>query len=228
MKNTIFLAAMLVLHAPLAGAAFKCVDEKGLTRIGDTPPEQCGNVVMYEIKPNGTVIRKIDPTPSPEQLKQLREEAERKREADKMAAAQKRRDEALLNTYSNEKEFEIARDRNIEPIRGRINNAKERLKVIEERETKIAEEMEFYKAGKKKSGKKDADAPPPMLVAEKEGLEKERQSIHATMAAQEKEIEELRTRYDTDRKRWVVLKAGTAGTQAKADAPPASQPVRKN
>src|SRR3954463_13791545 len=104
MKKAIFLAALL--HAPFAGAAYKCVDDKGLTRIGDTPPEQCANVVMYEIKPNGAVIRRIDPTPTPEQVKQLREEAARKRAADKLAATEKRRDEALLFTYATENEFE--------------------------------------------------------------------------------------------------------------------------
>ena len=49
---------LLALCAPLAGAAYKCVDEKGLTHIGDTPPAGCASVVMYEVTKRGTVIRR--------------------------------------------------------------------------------------------------------------------------------------------------------------------------
>ena len=221
MKRAIFLATAL-LYVPLAGAVYKCVDEKGLTRIGDTPPDQCANVVMYEVTTTGKVLRKIDPTPSADSLKQVREEEARKREADKQAAMQKRKDEALLNTYANEKEFDVARDRNIDPIRGRIRAAHERLKVIDARQAKITEEMEFYQSGKKKSSKKETDGPPPMLVAERESLDKEKGSITSQIERQEKEIEDLKARYDADRKRWVALKSGTsaAAAQAKADAAP--------
>lgn len=218
MRTTIILAAAL-LYVPLAGAVYKCVDEKGITRIGETPPDECAKVVMYEVKPNGQVIRKIDPTPTAEQVQQMKEEAEHKRAADKVAAEQKRKDSALLNSYANESEFEVARDRNIEPIRGRIKASEDRLKAIDAREKKIAEEMEFYKSGKKKSAKGGkSDAPPPMLVAEQEKLEKERETIKATMASQEKEIEALKVRFESDRKRWVALKSGEATKDAPKEA----------
>ena len=239
MRTTIILAAAALLHAPLAGAVYKCVDEKGITRIGETPPDECARVVMYEVKPNGQVIRKIDPTPTPEQLQQMKEDGEKKRAADKIAAEQKRKDSALLNTYANEREFEVARDRNIEPIRGRIRASEDRLKAIDAREKKIAEDMEFYKSGKKKNDKAGAkaDAPPPMMVAEQEKLAKERESLHAAIAAQEKEIEALKVRFDGDRKRWLVLKGYNAPQEVAAkdapakDAPavvPAKAPAKKN
>lgn len=215
MRKAILLAALLA-QAPFAGAAFKCVDDTGRTRIGDTPPEQCANVVVYEISSSGKVLKQIAPTPSPDTVKQLREDAEKKKEADKQAALQKRKDDALLSTYANEREFDMARDRNIDPIRSRIRISEERLKVIEAREKKIADEMEFYTAGKKKSAKKETDAPPPMLVEERESLQKEKASIAAQTARQEKEIEELKVRYETDKQRWIALKAGSsAPAQAK-------------
>lgn len=231
MRKTIVLAAAL-LYAPFAGAVYKCVDEKGITRIGETPPDECAKVVMYEVKPNGQVIRRIDPTPTPDQLQQMKEDGERKRAADKAAAEQKRKDMALINTYANEKEFDVARDRNIEPIRGRIRASEDRLKAIDAREKKIAEEMEFYKAGKKKSAK--GDEPPPMLVAEKEKLAQEREAIQKSMIAQEQQIEALKVRFDVDRKRWLALKSGAADKQdaapkeAAATAVPAKGTPKKN
>jgi hypothetical protein len=234
MKRAILLA--LLLQANLAGAVFKCVDEKGVTRIGETPPDECASVVMYELRANGTVLRKVDPTPTPDQVKVKQDAEARKREVDKVAAVQKRKDDALLSTYSNEREFDVTRDRNIEPIKGRIRGGEERIKLIEEREGRVAEQLEFYKEGKGKAKGKQTDAPPPALVAEQESLAKEKDSLRAMIVRQRKEIDDLRARYDTDKQRWIALKSGrldaiAAPVPAPAPAqPPAAanpQPVKK-
>jgi hypothetical protein len=211
-----------MLYVPLAGAAYKCVDERGLTHVGDTPPAGCAKVVMYEVKPNGTVIRRIDPTPTPDQVKAMQAEQERKREADKLAAEQKRKDAALLSTYSSEREFEVVLDRTVSPIRARMASAHERIVAIDARQRKIEEEMEFYKAGKRKSAKGDRDQAPPSLVAEQERLFFEKQSLVNGLAAQEKEIRQLEARSEADRRRWVSIKGGRSDesvpTSASADA----------
>jgi hypothetical protein len=198
---------VVLLHAGLAHAAFKCVDERGVTLFGDTPPAGCANVVMFEVAPGGTVLRKIDPTPSPEQLKARLEEQAKRKEAERSAAEQKRKDVALLSTYSNEQEIEFARDRNIEPIRSRIKGAQERLEAVEKRQKEIANEMEFYKAGKK-GGRNESVKPPQMLLVDQERAEKERQTLNKSIADAHKEIESVRARYDTDRKRYLELKNG--------------------
>ena len=114
---------------------------------------------------------------------------------------------ALLNTYSSEAEVDVARDRNIEPIKSRIAGAQERMAEIDKRLGKIGEEMEFYKAGKK--GGKDGKTvqPPPNLVADRDRATKEKASLEKSVAEAEKEIEAVRARYDADRKRYAELKA---------------------
>lgn len=201
-KYCLLLAA---LYASAAGAAYKCVDEKGVTHIGDTEPAACANVMMYEVSRSGMILRSIEPTPTPEQLKVKLEEAERKKEAEKAAAEQKRKDLALLSSYSNEREFDVARDRNIEPLTGRIYNSKDRIKVIDKRLKEIDDEMEFYKAGKSKTAK-TREAPMP-LVHELERARKEREALEKGVAASEREIEALKVKFDTDKKRWLDLKA---------------------
>jgi hypothetical protein len=212
------LVCIAVLHMPLAGAAYRCVDEKGVTHVGDTPPAACANVVLYEIRTNGSLIRRIEPTPSPEQAKLRQQEAEKKREADKIGAEQKRKDAALLSTYSSEREFDVVLERTISPIRGRMSSASERIKAIEAREQKIGEEMEFYKAGKSKAAKKgEPDAPPPSLVAEQERLWHEKQSLSGGLAMQEKEIASVTARFDSDKKRWLRIKSGMLEAPAEAE-----------
>jgi hypothetical protein len=198
---------LIACFTPAAFAAYKCVDEKGITRIGDTPPPECANVVMYETSRTGAVVRKIDPTPTAEQLKARREEADRKAAMDKAAAEQKRKDMALLNTFSAEKEFDVTRDRQIEPIQGRNKQAAERIGKIEARQKAIDEEMEFYKAGKKKAAGAKAAEPPHMLVSENERLLHEKKHLEESIAKGEKEIAALKARYDSDKKRWVSLKS---------------------
>ena len=198
---------LAVLYAPFAQAAYKCLDEKGVTHFADTPPAGCANVVMYEVTPTGHVLRSIDPTPTPEQLKVRLEEEKKKKEADRIASEQRRKDMALLNTYSSDNEIDIARDRNIEPIKSRIKGAQERIVEIDKRLNKIGEEMEFYKAGKK-GGKDSKPAQPPIgLVVEQERATKERASLEKSMADAAKEIEAVRARYDADKKRYVMIKA---------------------
>jgi hypothetical protein len=215
-----FLLLVAALYVPAAGAAYKCVDEKGVTHIGDTPPAACANVMLYEVSRSGAVINKIEPTPTPEQLKLKLEEAERKKEAEKAFAEQKRKDLALLSSYSNEKEFDVARDRNIEPLNGRIYNSRDRLKVLDKRLKEIDDEMEFYQAGKSKTAK-TREAPVP-LVHEQQRLKSEKDALEKSIVGNEKEIEGLKAKFDTDKKRWMDLKADPNMRNKQPEAPKAA------
>jgi chromosome segregation ATPase len=206
MKRLCMILALM--FAPAAGATYKCVDEKGVTHIGDTPPDPCAHVVMYEVSSSGLVLRKIDPTPTPEQLKLRLEENAREREAAKVAAEQKRKDDALLNSFAAEREFDVARDRNIEPLTGRIRSAQERLKAVDKRIGELEDEMEFYKAGKSKASQ--ARSAPIGLIHELDRARAEKVTLDKSIVTSEKAIEELKVKFDTDKKRWVALKS-TAG-----------------
>lgn len=207
------LLAALTLAATSAGAAYRCVDEKGRTHIGDTPPPPCANVVMQEVTRSGKVLRTIQPTMTEEQWKAKQEAEEKAKIAEKVAAEQKRKDTALLSTYANEKEFDTARDRNIGPLKARITQSHERIKDIDKRTKVVKEEMEFYTAGKKKGGKKDDTAV--AMAREIERLDDEKKTIEKNIAGYEKEISELGVKFDVDKRRWVALKQG--GSDKKAD-----------
>ena len=201
-------AIVVLLFAPAAGAAFKCVDEQGRTLIGETPPDGCARVMMYETSRSGNVLRRIEPTPTPEQAKVREEQNRVRREAERRAADQERHDKALLATFASEKEFDVARDRNIEPLTGRIHSSRERIKEIDLRLVKLDENEEFYKSGKAKSKTGGEVEVPQYLLAERERHLKERQSLVSSIAASEKEIVAQRERFDRDKKRWVELRSG--------------------
>jgi hypothetical protein len=202
MKRLLILA---MLWVPAVQAAYKCKDERGVTLIGDTPPAGCAHVMMYEITKSGAVIRAIEPTPTPEQVKAKQEEAARQKEAAKAAAEQRRKDLALLATYSSEKDFDVSRDLNLEPLDVRIKSARDRIEAVGKRQKQLEDEMEFYKAGKGKNSTKKVEAPP-QLVMDLERTKSEKASLQLSITSYEKEKKEIRERFDADKQRWIELK----------------------
>jgi len=230
------LMVLAVLGALPAHAAFKCKDEKGVTHIGDTPPAACASVMMYEVTPSGTILRSIEPTPTGEQLKAKLEEAARAREAAKAAAEQRRKDLALLSTYSTEKDIDVSRDLNLKPIEGRIKSARDRTAAVDKHEQELEAEMEFYKAGKSTKAAKAREAPA-QLKADLERTKHEKSTLASSIASYEKEMQEVRERYDTDKKRWLELKQmhregkldlrDPKELEAAKKAEPSKQPAKK-
>jgi len=212
MKKTLVLV-IIALHAPLASAVYKCVDEQGHALFGDTPPVGCAKVPIYEVTPSGNVLRRIDPTLTPQQVELQREERERRQKEEHLAAEQRRKDMALLNTYDSAAEFDVARDRNIDPVKGRISAAEQRVKELDEREQQIRVQVKDMQDAK--DGKGEA---PAWLVANLEQVRSEREMLVAAIARYRKEIEDLRARYDGDKKRWIALKAA-GGRLPEASAP---------
>ena len=204
MRTKMLCFAVALAFTPGAFAAYRCVDEKGVTRIGETPPDECAKVPMQEIR-GRTVIRTIPPSLTPEQVKAREDEAEKNRQAQKEAAEQQRKDLALLNTYASDREIDMTRDRNVEPLNARIKVAHERIAAIDKRTKQVEEEMEFYKSGKsKKEGK--ATQTPEALKENLESLKKERANIEKSIKGHEKEIEQIKAKYEIDKKRWLALK----------------------
>ncbi len=218
------IAALLIaMHAPLAAAAYKCVDENGRTFFGDVPPAACAKVPIYEMDKSGIVLRKIEPTPTAQQVKERLEAQERRKEAERAAAAQKRRDTALLNSYASASELDVARDRNIEPVNGRIAAARERIKELDKRERQLDDQIEFYRSGKSRRNSKAAD-PPAWMLGDLDRVRKERSMLREGIVRDGKEIEELRAKYESDKRRWIALKASAGRIDA---APtPAPEPAK--
>jgi hypothetical protein len=216
-----------MLVAPAAQAAYKCKDEKGITHIGDTPPAQCATVPLYEISRSGAVIRKIDPSLTPEQVKAKQEEEIRAREAAKAADEQRRIDLALLATYSSEKDFDTSRDVNLKPIEGRLKSAQDRIVAVDKRLQELEDEMEFYKAGKSKDAKKVRE-PPLQLISDLGRARNERTALTVSVANYEKEMKEVRARYEADKKRWVELKQMHRDGRLDLRDPKAIEAAKKN
>ena len=175
--------------------SFRCIDEKGLAHFGDYPPAACDNATTYEVSSAGSVIRRIDP-PTAMQGPGAAAEKASKRDGDRLSAEAKRRDRALLDSYSSTQEIDRARDRNLEMIKGRVDSANVRMRQLEQRE----KAMKAAIAGNGRA------APPPALQVELDGLRVEGASLAAQQARLNKDYEDTALRFEADKLRWLELR----------------------
>jgi len=216
---TLKAIAFLLAIVPLAAQAqsFRCVGTDGKKYYGSTVPPQCAGTAIEQLNAQGVVIKRIDPA-GDDKARAGKDAAAAKQNQDAAAARDEaRRRNALLATYSSEKDIDEARaralaanDKQIEEIQGRIEG-------IKKRQASYHKEMEFYQDGapkpgtdaKSKSSKPSAPAktakPPAKLVEDMQNAEIDLKAQEGLLAAKKKEVESINARYDEDKKRYLAL-----------------------
>ncbi len=129
-KTSLIFALIFAATGAQAGAMKKCVDASGKTLYyGDTIPAdllpKCKN--LSELSSKGTEKKKTEYLTG-EERKAQEQAADQKKADQQKELDQKRKDKALLNTYINEKEIDLTRDRNLKPLDLQIQNLQDDLK----------------------------------------------------------------------------------------------------
>lgn len=195
LKLLVVLAIGLAFSLPVAAKMYKWVDDKGTTHYGETIPPEYANKDRTELKAGRVVEKKEVLTP---EERRANEQVEAKKRADEEAVAEsKRRDKALLSTYSNEKEIDLARSRNLQQIDARVNSINSQLK------TANANLLAFQKEAdeKTKAGK-------PIHATLKEDLKESQVRLDKLKQDLEKATAEkaaIEARYDADKVRYKEL-----------------------
>jgi hypothetical protein len=210
--------AMLALTAPAAFAQGKIVcwrDASGkVVGCGDkVPPEFLGSATK-ELDKQGNVRKTADSAEAVAKRKtEEKEKAQAKEEENKRMVAQKRQDDALLNTFSNEKEIDLKRDRELLALNNFITQQTAALKVANER---------FTDAKKRADGfEKDKKPLPPAIKEDLARAERDKTRVEQEIATNEKAKADTTTKYAEYRKRFAELKGTTAGATPTAAATPA-------
>lgn len=120
---TFFVMASFNIEAKL----YKWVDNDGVTHYGEViPPEYATK--DKEHTENTLKSGKNVEIMNPEMIRAKEEEGAKRQAANKEMEEKAKRDNALLNTYSSEKEIDLARDRSLQLISARIESNKILLK----------------------------------------------------------------------------------------------------
>ncbi len=161
MANAKILGAGLVLLAAFSTTAwaklYKWVDNQGVTHYGETIPPEYADKDNVQFNDKGRVIKRTDKINADERRAQ-EEAAAKKRTEDAAALELRRRDKMLLNTYSNEQEIDLARDRNLQQVEARLTSIKLLLQSAQESQEGYRLEAEkITKSGKKIPASLQAD-----------------------------------------------------------------------
>jgi len=142
-KLLIALIVGISFSLPVSAKMYKWVDDQGVTHYGETIPPEYAHRDREELNKAGRVVEKKEVlTPEERHAKEL--EDIKKREDEEAALEQKRRDKALLNTYSNVKEIDLTRDRNLQQVEARINSINSQLKMAEDNLKALQKEADGY------------------------------------------------------------------------------------
>jgi hypothetical protein len=216
------VAAGLLLGATLTGAGaqgiYTCTDAKGRKLTSDRPIAECIDREQIELNPNGTVRRRVNPTPTGQELAA---EAARQREAAEQQARraeEQRRVQAELTRYPNRAVHDAERARAIAQIDELIKASKKRLGELQQQRKEIESEMEFYR--------KDPSRAPASL---KQQITQNEQSIGVQdrfIVEQEAEKKRANARFDEKLAELQKLWAASGAASGPPPQPGASKPAR--
>ena len=195
--------------APGGGKMYCWKNKAGKTECGDKVPYEYQDAAIRELNRQGVVTGRTEAL-TPEERK-ARELAEAKKLAeDQRKAEQRRKDKALLDTFSNEKEIDLKRTRDVQLIESNIETLQGNLKNIGERLTDARARVDQYNRNKR-------PVPQPILdeidraIADR--LQTERQ-----IAQKRRDIVALNQLYDELKKRYAELTGSTPTSDQKKSA----------
>ncbi len=188
--------------AALLGAAsaeaqtYRCVGKDGKKYYGQVLPQQCAGQPSEMLDSQGMVIRRIAAAPAKKSAAETAQDRQAKAAADHAALEEKRRNAALLDTYANVKEIELARSRALQEINRAKSEIEKRIDEAKKRQAKAKKEMEFYKGGSN---------PPQALEEAVISAAQDVRSQKDLLAAKMKEADEINAKYDNDKRRFIEL-----------------------
>ena len=203
MSNEKFLAACLVLLTTFTSTAeaklYKWVDDQGVTHYGETIPPEYANKDNVLFDDKGRVIKKNAQLTAEE--RRIQEAAAVKQLAsDTAAAEQRRKDKMLLNTYSNEKEIDLARDRNLKQVEALINS----IELLQKSAAESAEGYQLESKQIKQAGK----GIPVSLKKDIADAEKKSLKLQQRLTKAQEKMATVKASFEADKVRYRELTGG--------------------
>ncbi len=194
-------AALFIVAAACASTAFaqtklyKWTDANGKVQYTDKLPTEAAGRASEELNRHGTVMRKNDAPMTPEQRAEAEQERKRRLEEAAAAKEQRRKDLALMNTYSSDRDIEEARQRALKANEEAIKDAERKLAEAQKRGDKLRAEAEFY-----------AKKPMPKQLQQDISVnELEIKAQTEVAEAKRRDVASINAKYDDDKRRFEDL-----------------------
>lgn len=189
-KTEFFMGASLALCAtvvslPAQAKLYKWVDERGETHYGEVIPPEYADRERIQFDKKGRVVKKEKAAEKHKTIEESRAEIE-----------QRRHDKALLNTYANEDEIDLALKRNLQQVEARIQGIHMLQKSAQESLNGFHKEASELPPGKPM---------PPSLKTDIKAAENRLEKLKTELKdAKEKEAS-VRAAFEADKQRYREL-----------------------
>jgi len=195
-RRLLFLLWLLASSAQAAGEFYCCQDSASGRRVcGDTLPEQCRGKAYKVLDSAGNVTKEVGPPLSPEQRIEQAAEARRKKQQEEADREQRRRDQALLDTYATMQDIDLSQRKAEADVNFAIEASKAKIEAARQKRKKFENEAEFYK--KKKL--------PPEIDKELHSIDYEIKVEQDLLDLKKRDFDTIKRKYDADRKRYIEL-----------------------
>lgn len=181
---------LLFITAAQAGGTriHKWVDDKGVTHYGDKMPAKDAHRDNSVLNKQGVVVKH-------NQVNNINH-----KEIDESLAEQKKRDRALLASYTNEHEIDLARDRSLQMDEVVIQSLEQRKVSVLKRQENNQKQIDSFVKQKKPV--------PEDLSQNAIDIKSEIARVDEQIAQRKSTIDETRRRFDDDKQRFIEIKTG--------------------
>jgi hypothetical protein len=201
----LLLGAACLATPAIAQKLYKYTDPAtGRTIYTDKVPAEQAGKANEQLSGQGMVVKRNEAAPTADQIAAREAERKRKLEEEIAAKEERRKNQALLNTYPSETDIDEARDRAIKANEEAVKDAERKLADAEKRKKALAAEAEFY-----------AKRPiPAQLKRDIQQNEVERNAVTELVEKKKQEIDAINARYDEDLRRYrELIKAGAVAVK---------------
>jgi hypothetical protein len=197
MSPRLIAIAAVLAALPLAAEAdsYRCISKDGKRIYGSLIPAECQGRPVELLNAQGLVVKRIDPEGAEKERLAKEATEARKREEEAAAKESARRNQALLATYTSEKDIDDARARAL------AENTKATQQVASRIEELRKQQAGFQKQADQLKGK---DLPAE-LQQDLKTVEADLQAQQQLLDVKKREADTINARYDEDKKRYSAL-----------------------
>ena len=201
---------------PSGGGKIVCWKDKAgkVVGCGDKVPPEFQDNATKELNKRGVTVNQSAPALTTDQKRAQQAERDRQAGEELKLAEQRRKDRALLDTFTTVKEIDLKRSRDIQLIESNIEAQQTNLKNANDRQADARIRIDQLK-------KENKPVPAP-LQEDYDSAEASRTKIQNQITQKRRDIADLNRQYDEMKKRFAELKGGapdaTPGTGTSATA----------
>jgi chromosome segregation ATPase len=185
------IVAMCATGAAQA-ATYKWVDDQGVVHYSDKVPPEAVSKGATVLDKQGRPVKKIEPALTPEQVKAKQAAEEDQRVRARAQEEQRRKDRALMQSYTSEAEIDVAKSRALGTLDAQIKSAQAYGADL----TRRLQDL------KKKKASYGDNRVPPDVERDINTADVELSRQNALIKQKSDEIVAVTAKYDADKARW--------------------------